>query len=83
MTPKRYCRLRRFLAVVNRTTRLDQINWAELALASGYADQPHLVREFHEFAGVSPAVYLRAREASNPNYLPYTPHITPHVAPDR
>jgi AraC-like DNA-binding protein len=72
MTPKRFCRLHRFLAVVNHTTEVDRVNWTDLALASGYADQPHLVREFHEFAGVSPTVYLRMREASNPTYLPYT-----------
>ena len=28
--------------------------WATLALESGYADQPHMVREFREFSGQSP-----------------------------
>jgi AraC-like DNA-binding protein len=79
MTPKRFCRVRRFLAVVNQTAQADQINWPEVALACGYADQPHLVREFHEFTGVSPAVYLRERDASNPNYLPYAPQMTPDL----
>jgi AraC-like DNA-binding protein len=73
MTPKRFCRVRRFMAVVHQTTQVDQVNWPEMAFAYGYADQPHLVREFQEFAGVSPTTYLRARDASNPTYLPYEP----------
>lgn len=36
----------------------------EIALECGYADQPHLTREFQELAGESPARWLRGREAS-------------------
>lgn len=71
MTPKRFCRVRRFLEVIHRTARTDQVNWAETALACGYADQSHLTREFREFAGISPADYLRNRVASIPTYVPY------------
>lgn len=34
-------------------------NWAELALAAGYADQPHLCREVRRIAGVSPQALWR------------------------
>lgn len=34
-------------------------NWAELALAAGYADQPHLCREVRSIAGVSPQALWR------------------------
>lgn len=71
MTPKRFCRVRRFLEIVQRTARTDQVNWAEIALACGYADQSHLTREFREFAGLSPTEYLRNRVASFPTYVPY------------
>lgn len=36
-----------------------QIAWADLAIDWGYADQAHLIREFHAMAGVTPADYVR------------------------
>ena len=38
-------------------------SWAALAAAAGYADQAHLIREFKALAGVTPARYLRERQA--------------------
>jgi AraC-like DNA-binding protein len=35
------------------------VEWAGLAAEWGYADQAHLIREFHAMAGVTPADYLR------------------------
>ncbi|HEY1636877.1 MAG TPA: helix-turn-helix domain-containing protein [Rhizomicrobium sp.] len=35
-------------------------DWASLALDAGYCDQPHMVREFREFSGMTPSIY-RAR----------------------
>lgn len=73
MSPKRFYRLRRFLAVVRHTQDTDQINWADVALACGYYDQSHLIHDFREFAGVSPATYLHDRDARFPTYLPFVP----------
>jgi AraC-like DNA-binding protein len=36
-------------------------SWSEVALASGYCDQPHLVREFRELAGLSPVAFMKRR----------------------
>jgi AraC-like DNA-binding protein len=33
-------------------------NWAALALAAGYCDQSHMIREFREFSGLTPTAYL-------------------------
>jgi AraC-like DNA-binding protein len=69
MTPKQFCRVRRFRRVVQRTRNEEQPNWAQLALACGYCDQAHLARDFQLFAGVSPTVFLRDRHPSLPTYL--------------
>jgi AraC-like DNA-binding protein len=57
LTPKRYCRIRRFQSVLARLISGQRVEWADVAAASGYVDQPHLTREFREFAGVTPAAY--------------------------
>jgi transcriptional regulator GlxA family with amidase domain len=57
--PKAIARMVRF----NRALAIAQAarcpDWAELAVECGYADQAHLVREFHEFAGKSPMAFLK------------------------
>jgi AraC-like DNA-binding protein len=63
MTPKQFSRVRRFRRVLLRTWNEPRPNWAQVALACGYADQAHLTREFQQFAGVSPSVFLRHRGA--------------------
>jgi len=73
MTPKLFCRLRRFLETLNRTQHMNEVNWAEIALVCGYFDQSHLTHDFREFAGVSPTVYLHERDLRFPTYLPYEP----------
>ena len=57
LSPKRYCRVRRFQAVLNVAARGGRIDWAQVALDSGYSDQPHLVHEFRRFAGMAPSTY--------------------------
>jgi AraC-like DNA-binding protein len=60
LTPKVYSRVARFGRVVERLARGDRVEWADVAVASGYYDQPHLNREFRRFAGVTPTAYRPA-----------------------
>jgi AraC-like DNA-binding protein len=69
LKPKTYCRLLRFGRVLDRLTVEPGIGWADLAAAEGYADQPHLNREFLEFAGLSPGCY-RQRAPIFPRHVP-------------
>jgi AraC-like DNA-binding protein len=63
-TPKFYCRLRRFTWVVEQLSRGQRVDWADVAHAGGYSDQAHLVHDFQEFSGLSPAVFLKSERPS-------------------
>jgi AraC-like DNA-binding protein len=63
LTPKLYCRLRRFQAALTRIGRRHPPDWAGLALACGYYDQAHFIRDFRAFSGLSPTRYLADRGA--------------------
>jgi len=63
LSPKRFARVLRFLRAVRaigcRTAA--PIGGAALAHASGYADQPHFIREFRRLAGVTPEQFAAER----------------------
>jgi len=58
LTPKLYCRLRRFQHVVRQISQGVPVDWADLALSGGYCDQAHLANEFRHFSGMSPTAYV-------------------------
>jgi AraC-like DNA-binding protein len=53
--PKLVERLARFARAWQQATMGPPLTWAELALANGYADQAHLIREFRAFGAEPPA----------------------------
>lgn len=61
MPPKRFARIQRFQRTLEALEATAEPDWAQLALAAGYVDQPHMAREFRELAGLSPTRYRRAR----------------------
>lgn len=68
LSPKRYARLRRFQGVIAQVHRRQAVDWARVAADAGFHDQPHLVREFRAFAGLSPTQYL-ARQGDFANHV--------------
>lgn len=68
LSPKQFCRVRRFASVVQRSWKEEQPDWATLALEYGYYDQAHLTHDFQRFAGVSPGVFLRDRSLRFPTF---------------
>jgi AraC-like DNA-binding protein len=68
LTPKLYARVRRFARSLELSQRARAPSWAALALAGGYSDQAHFVRDFHAFSGLTPSEYGRQR-------LQYANHV--------
>lgn len=68
---KRFARLARFRSVVDLARRGARIDWTRIAADCGFHDQPHLVREFRAFAGMTPSAYLRQR-GTNVNHIALT-----------
>src|SRR5262249_5650115 len=61
MTPKRYCRIRRFQRAVTVASQGVDVDWAQVALDCGYFDQAHFIHDFRTFAGLTPTAYQAAR----------------------
>jgi methylphosphotriester-DNA--protein-cysteine methyltransferase len=63
LPPKTVARLIRFGQVLRS---IDQgRSWERIAAESGYADQPHLVREFRRFTGTTPTDYAATLAAAS------------------
>lgn len=59
MSPKAYARLSRFHRA-HRAARASQtVDWAAIAIEQGYCDQAHMIAEFRQLTGVTPAALLR------------------------
>ena len=61
LSPKAFCRVRRFNDVLQRIEHLTSVDWLDVALSCGYFDQAHFNHDFRAFTGISPSAYLRDR----------------------
>lgn len=72
VSPKYLSRILRFRKAAHRIGAmrgsgqgaLAQPSWADFAVACGYYDQAHFIREFQEFAGCTPGRFLQSRKRS-------------------
>jgi len=60
LTPKLFCRVRRFQKVLPHIQRGRAVDWAQIALDCGYYDQAHFIHDFQAFSGINPSAYLAA-----------------------
>ena len=61
LTPKLYCRVRRFQRVIGAVNQRREVDWADVAAGCGYYDQAHFIRDFRAFSGLNPGAYLGQR----------------------
>jgi AraC-like DNA-binding protein len=69
ITPKLFCRVRRFQRALNEIHRTRDVIWTDIATGCGYYDQAHFINEFREFCGIAPGDYLKER----PEYANFVP----------
>jgi AraC-like DNA-binding protein len=65
MPPKLFARIVRFDAALDMLRRRAG-SWAAIANGCGYYDQAHFIREFHEFAGVTPTQFVAEERSPHP-----------------
>jgi AraC-like DNA-binding protein len=61
LSPKVFCRVRRFNEVLKRLDHATRPDWVQIALSCGYFDQSHFNHDFHAFSGINPSAYLQHR----------------------
>jgi AraC-like DNA-binding protein len=59
LPPQRWRRVRRFQRLLAAARAAPAAAWSDLALAAGYSDQAHAVREFRRLAGTTPGAWRR------------------------
>jgi AraC-like DNA-binding protein len=70
ITPKRYCRIRRFQRALTQIYRGESVDWARVATDGGYFDQAHFIHDFRSFAGLTPTQYQAGRTRF-PNHVKF------------
>jgi AraC-like DNA-binding protein len=59
MSPKQFARIARIESVLSARAR--GATWADIAYATGFTDQAHMINDFTEIVGVPPAQLIHAR----------------------
>jgi AraC-like DNA-binding protein len=62
VSPKTFARIVRFNGVTDAAAIPGPPDWVRLAGDFGFADQPHLVREFESLSGLTSADYMHAAD---------------------
>ena len=69
LTPKLFCRVRRFQHVLQMIHRRTDCDWVDVAADCGYFDQAHFIHDFKAFSGINPTTYL-AQKTEHLNHVP-------------
>ena len=69
LTPKLFCRVRRFQQVLQTLRIGTELDWAEIAADCGYYDQAHFIHDFKTFSGINPTTYS-LQKTEHLNHVP-------------
>ncbi len=70
VTPKQYCRIRRFQQVLAAAEQGQCVEWTRIAADCGYFDQSHFIHDFRRFSGLTPTAY-EARRTQFRNHVKF------------
>lgn len=70
LTPKVWCRVRRFQRAVRCLRAGGDVRWTELALNCGFYDQSHFANEFRAFSGIDATTYSARLQTPWANHVP-------------
>ncbi|MBL6937068.1 MAG: AraC family transcriptional regulator [Alphaproteobacteria bacterium] len=65
VTPKLFLRIARFERLLARIFPQPSVDWCETAQRHGYFDQSHMIRDFRDFAGMTPVTYFANRSSTD------------------
>lgn len=65
MNPKLYARIARFSRAYSMYEANQERTWSHICHSCGYFDQMHFIRDFKEFAGITPGVMSKKLKESN------------------
>lgn len=65
LTPKAFCRVRRFQRVLLHIHAARVVEWTRIALDCGYYDQAHFIHDFQSFSGFTPTGYTASYAGSD------------------
>jgi AraC-like DNA-binding protein len=69
LTPKLFCRVRRFQQVLQTLRNGTEFDWSEIAADCGYYDQAHFIHDFKAFSGINPTTYS-LQKTEHLNHVP-------------
>ncbi|MEO1254779.1 MAG: AraC family transcriptional regulator [Bacteroidota bacterium] len=76
LSPGYYKKIARFNAAASQISTNPDVSLTTIAVENGYYDQSHFIRDFRQFAGISPKVYQKflAKSSDFYNYRSSSPH---------
>ena len=77
ITPKLLSRIMRFQKFLALSKQSEEMTLSAAALACGYYDQSHFIRDFTLFSGVSPVNYLNSSHPISDHFTTPTPVLPP------
>lgn len=69
VTPKSFLKIMRFQKAVRAIDAASDIDWGDVAVASGFYDQAHFIHDFKHFSGFTPERYAQIH-TNYQNYIP-------------
>ncbi len=69
INPKMFCRITRLQNVLQSINKLEHVAWTEIAYSFGFSDQAHFIKDFREFAGVSPGEFVRQQNLMSDSFV--------------